>query len=114
MAAKGHETGHGGHDDGGGHHIIPFAIYIKVISALLVLTVITVAAAQVDFGHMNTVIAMLIASIKAGLVLAFFMHLKYDDKLYLVAFLTGVFFLIVLYFFSVTDFYTRFGVDGVL
>ena len=57
------------------------------------LTAITVAAAQVNFGPWNTVIAMGIASIKAGFVLAFFMHLKYDNKIYLVCFGTGVFFL---------------------
>lgn len=92
---------------GGKHHIIPLPVYFKVIGALLVLTVVTVAAARVDFGALNTVIALAIASVKAGLVLAFFMHLKYDDKLYLVAFGTGVFFLILLYFISWLDFVTR-------
>jgi cytochrome c oxidase subunit IV len=48
-----------------------------------------------------------IASIKASLVLAIFMHLKYDDKLYLVLFLTGVFFLIVMFFFCFLDWITR-------
>lgn len=92
---------------GGKHHIIPLSIYIKVISALMVLTVITVVAAQFHFGAFNTVIAMLIASVKAGLVLAFFMHLKYDDKLYIVWFGSAVFFLVVLYLFCWTDIYTR-------
>jgi cytochrome c oxidase subunit 4 len=92
---------------GGKHHIIPLPVYFKVIGALLVLTVITVAAARVDFGHLNTVIALAIASVKAGLVLAYFMHLKYDDRLYVVAFGTGVFFLILLYFISWMDFVTR-------
>lgn len=95
------------------HHIIPLSIYFKVIGTLMVLTVITVAAAQVDFGAMNTVIAMVIASVKAGLVLAFFMHLKYDDKLYIVTFGTGVFFLVVLYFFCWIDIYTRFFQQGI-
>lgn len=89
------------------HHIIPFSVYMKVITALLILTVVTVAAARVDFGAMNTVIAMLIASVKAGLVLAFFMHLKYDDRIYLVALGTGIFFLILLYFLTWVDVYTR-------
>lgn len=92
---------------GGKHHIIPFNVYIKVLSALLVLTVVTVVAAQFHFGAFNTVIAMLIASVKAGLVLAYFMHLKYDDRLYLVWFGSAVFFLIVLWLFSWVDIYTR-------
>lgn len=91
----------------GKHHIIPFNMYIKVLSALLVLTAITVIAAQFHFGAFNTVIAMAIASVKAGLVLAFFMHLKYDDRMYLVCFATGIFFLVVLYLFCWVDIYTR-------
>ena len=62
-------------------HIVPFKTYISVFVALLVLTVITVAIAQVDFGSFNIVIAMLIASFKAGLVALFFMHLKYEHPL---------------------------------
>jgi len=60
-------------------HIVPAKIYLGVLISLIVLTVITVAAAQVDFGAWNIVIAMLIASIKASLVALFFMHLKYED-----------------------------------
>jgi cytochrome c oxidase subunit 4 len=111
---------HGGHHSSGHaaeheeHHIIPLATYVKVLAALLVLTVITVAASRFDFGAMNTVINIGIASVKASLVLAIFMHLKYDDKLYLVVFLTGVFFLIVMYFFSVLDLFTRIPVSPIL
>ena len=55
--------------------------YTVIFGALLVLTIITVAAAQVDFGIMNLVIAMIIASVKAGLVALFFMHLKHENPL---------------------------------
>jgi cytochrome c oxidase subunit 4 len=78
------------------------------------MTVITVAVAQVNFGAWNTVIAMLIASIKAGFVLAFFMHLKYDNKIYRVLFGSAIFFLIVLYFFSILDIVTRIKVESIL
>ncbi len=98
-------------DDQQHHHMIPLKIYIQVLVLLLVLTAITVAAAQVNFGPWNTVIAMAIASIKAGFVLAFFMHLKYDDKLYRVCFGTAIFFLIVLYAFSKLDIVTRIVVE---
>jgi cytochrome c oxidase subunit 4 len=102
---------HGGDHN---HHIIPLKIYFRVIIALMLLTVLTVAASRVDFGAGNTVIAMLIASVKASLVLAFFMHLKYDDKMYVVAFGTAVFFLIILYFFSWVDIFTRFTESGIV
>jgi cytochrome c oxidase subunit 4 len=89
------------------HHIIPFKVYIYVLISLLILTALTVAASRVNFGEWNVVIAILIASMKAGLVLAFFMHLKYDDKLYLVTFGTGLFFLMLLFCLTWTDIYTR-------
>ena len=102
------------HEDQQHHHIIPLKTYVGVLGALLFLTFLTVLASRFDFGSMNTVINIGIASIKASLVLAIFMHLKYDDKLYLVVFLTGVFFLIVMYFFSVLDIFTRIPVNNIL
>lgn len=93
------------------HHIVPFGMYVKIISILLFLTVVTVGVAKpvtgVDFGLLNTFVAMLIATVKASLVLAYFMHLKYDNKLNLVVFLTALFFLIVLFAFSYTDIVSR-------
>ena len=48
-----------------------------------------------------------IATLKAALVLMYFMHLKYDDKSYLVIFLVGVFFIAVIFLFSSFDIVTR-------
>jgi cytochrome c oxidase subunit 4 len=64
-------------------HIQPQRIYVAVFFSLLVLTAITVAMAKVDFGNpsINLVIAMLVASVKAGLVALFFMHLRYEHPL---------------------------------
>ena len=52
--------------------------YLRVGAALLVLTVVTVGLSYVDFGShsSNIIVGMLVASIKAGLVAAIFMHLK--------------------------------------
>lgn len=61
-------------------HVLPVATYMKIYFTLLVLTVVTVGAAQVDFGALNTVIALAIASVKALLVAMFFMHLKFENK----------------------------------
>ncbi|MCB0351349.1 MAG: cytochrome C oxidase subunit IV family protein [Bdellovibrionales bacterium] len=100
------------------HHVVPLSSYQKVLGALLVLTVLTVAVAKpvsgFDAGMFNTFIAFSIATIKAVLVLAIFMGLKYDKKLYLVIFLTGIFFLIVMFSFSVLDIYTRIYVNPTL
>jgi cytochrome c oxidase subunit 4 len=94
---------HGAHE----HHIIPLKTYLAVFSALIVLTFVTVAVTWFDFGAFNAVVAFAIASVKAGLVLAYFMHLKYDNMMNRVIIGTGVFFLIVLWFFSVLDIATR-------
>jgi cytochrome c oxidase subunit 4 len=61
-------------------HIVPIEVFNRVFAALLVLTVLTVAASRVNFGPMNTVIAIVIASVKALLVALFFMHLKFEKK----------------------------------
>lgn len=61
-------------------HIIPKKTYLNILIILLVLTIITVAVSRVDFGALNLVVAMLVASVKAGLVGLYFMHLKYEDK----------------------------------
>lgn len=69
-------------------HILPRKHYLLTGAALLVLTVITVAAASVDWGEMtglgfaaNITVAMVIATVKATLVLMIFMHMKYEGAL---------------------------------
>ncbi len=95
-------------------HHIPLKTYYMVLGTLLVLTVITVAAARIDFGAMNTVIALAIASVKAGLVLAYFMHLKYDARIYLVGFFIAIFFVVLLYLFTVMDRATIIPIPGIM
>ena len=89
------------------HHIVSFKTYQNVLLSLLGLTVITVGVSLVDFGVFNLLIAMSIATAKATLVLMYFMHLKYDDRTYLVIFLVGIFFLIIIFLFSMFDIVTR-------
>lgn len=89
------------------HHIIPFKTYATILGILLLMTVITLITARMDFGALNAYIAMGIATFKATLVLLYFMHLKYDDKLYPTLFLTSIFFLLVMYSFSELDILTR-------
>jgi caa(3)-type oxidase subunit IV len=61
-------------------------LYKKVLIALLVLTAITVfVGVKVDFGTRtaNIVIGVLIAIVKASLVVAIFMHMKYEKRWWL-------------------------------
>ena len=75
---------HGGddHHQGVGHVVSP-KILIATGGALLVLTVLTVAAAKIDFAQLdlhelNIFVALAIAVVKATLVCLFFMHLRWD------------------------------------
>jgi cytochrome c oxidase subunit 4 len=59
-------------------HVTPLWVLLSVWAALAVLTIITVAAAQLDLGTLNTILAIGIATVKALLVALFFMHLVHD------------------------------------
>ena len=62
-------------------HVQPFGTYVKVFASLLFLTVVTVWVARFDFGIMNNMVAVGVATIKASLVTLFFMHGKYEGKI---------------------------------
>ncbi len=84
-------------------HAASPAIYSKVLGALVVLTVITVLAAGVNFGAANVVIALVIASIKGSLVALFFMHLRHDKPMSAIIFVTGLVMLAVFLILCVID-----------
>ena len=88
------------------HPVTSPKVYATVLAALLVLTVITVTAAGIDFGPYNTVIALVIATMKASLVALFFMHLRHD-RFNAVVFLGGVLFLAVFLIFTLFDIDSR-------
>jgi cytochrome c oxidase subunit 4 len=77
----GHSHGHSEQHHGEAGHVVPVSTFKKVLVALLVLTIITVLAAQVDMGKWNIVGALVIASMKASLVVLIFMHGKYENKI---------------------------------
>ncbi|MCO5262336.1 MAG: cytochrome C oxidase subunit IV family protein [Lentimicrobium sp.] len=64
------------------HHIVPYLTHIMVLLGLIVLTVITVLITSVELGAYNTTAALIIASLKGAVVLLYFMHLKFDHKIY--------------------------------
>ena len=88
------------------HPVTSPKVYAGVLVALLALTAVTVTAAGIDFGPYNTVIALVIATMKASLVALFFMHLRHD-KFNAVVFLGGVFFLAVFLIFTLFDINSR-------
>lgn len=88
-------------------HIAPTWFYIAVWGALMILTVITVAASRIDLGVLNLPIALGIATIKATLVALFFMHLFFDDKFNLVVLISGFIFVAIFCVLTVVDMLSR-------
>lgn len=102
------------HDDGHhGPHVTPLPIYFAVFGTLLVLTGVTVWIAQFDFGSANTLIAMLVATVKATLVAAIFMHLLYEERLNTLAFVFGLIFVSLFFIFTMLDVFTRKHIDPI-
>jgi len=64
------------------HHIVPYKVYIIILGALIVLTLLSVAITSIELGELTVAGALVLACIKSFLVLAYFMHLKFD-KLYI-------------------------------
>lgn len=92
---------------GEGHHI-GLSTHLKVFAALIGFTILTVVTAKMmDFGVFNGFIAFSIATAKGFLVMAYFMHLKYDEKIYRWIIASSFFFVLLLFFFCVLDIATR-------
>lgn len=62
-------------------HIVSNRKLIGIWLALLVLTALTVALTRLELGGWKVPGALAIACLKAGLVIAFFMHMKYEGRL---------------------------------
>ncbi|MGZ3725064.1 MAG: cytochrome C oxidase subunit IV family protein [Pseudobdellovibrio sp.] len=111
MSNHQHNSNHSsnGHHDNHEHHIMPFSTYIKVAVGLFALTFLTVIV-HIFESHYVTLapfFAFAIAAVKAFLVMAWFMHLKYDEPSNRIIFSLGFIFLAVLFFFCSIDIFTR-------
>jgi len=89
------------------HHIVSPVIYIIIGGSLLVLTGLTVGAAFLELGIFNPIVALLIACIKAILVVLFFMHVKYSSKLTKLTVFCGLFTFLALVGMTLADYFTR-------
>jgi len=97
-----HETPHEADTHGTGH-VVPLRLLVGVLAALLVLTVITVAVTYVDLGPFNLVLAMVIAGIKATLVLLYFMHLRWDRPFNAVVLISSLALVVLFVIFALID-----------
>jgi cytochrome c oxidase subunit 4 len=89
-------------------HAHPSAsVLYKVFGALMALLVVTVVAARYDMGSMNFAVATLIATVKAVLIILFFMHVKQSVPLTKLVVCAGFFWLLIMFTLTFSDYWTR-------
>lgn len=88
-------------------HIVPPKVYVGIFSSLMVLTAATVGAAFVSLGQFNIVIALAIATLKATLVVLYFMHVRYSPKRTQLVIICAMFWLAIMLALTMSDYSTR-------
>ncbi len=81
--------------------------FVFVWAALLVLTGLTVFASTLELGPFNAIVALAIATVKAMLVLLFFMELRTSTALTKAVMVAAIFFWMLLAGLSLSDYMTR-------
>ena len=88
-------------------HIIPPRTYYTIFGILMLLLVATVGAAYINLGPLNLIVAMSIAVTKAVLIILYFMHVRYGNKLTWVFSSAAFVWLAILIVLSLNDYATR-------
>jgi cytochrome c oxidase subunit 4 len=88
-------------------HIVSKKTYYTIFGALMVGTALTVGAAFVNLHNFNIVVALLIAAVKATLVILFFMHVKYSSRLTKLWVAVGFIWLGLMLAITLTDYFSR-------
>jgi len=89
------------------HHVTSLAVYFGVFFALAIGTLLTWYASTIDLGMWNTPVALIIATIKAVLVILFFMHVIHSTRLTWVVVVASFLWLGVLFVLTFADYLTR-------
>ena len=93
-------------------HVAPKSLYYTIFGLLILGTFLTVVAAKVDLGALNNVVMLGIACAKASLVVLFFMHVRWSTRLTWVVVCSGVFWLLIMFTLTMSDYLTRGWVPG--
>lgn len=88
-------------------HISSLATYVSIFALLMVLTFATVAVAFFDLGVFNIFAAVTIATVKAYLVVLYFMHVKYSARIIWLTAGAGFIWLFLMIGLTLSDFATR-------
>jgi cytochrome c oxidase subunit IV len=88
-------------------HVDSPKTFVYIWLALLVLALVTTGVSFIDLGAFNPVVALVIATTKAVLVVLFFMEMRYSSKITKVTIVSAIFFLFLLLGLSLTDYISR-------
>ena len=94
---------HGHGHEGEFSHPMPIWMLLTVFVTLLLLTVATVYQSSFDLGNIEVWLSLAIATVKAGLVIAFFMHLLWDKPLNMIIILSSLIFVSLFLGFTMMD-----------
>ncbi|MGH9410877.1 MAG: cytochrome C oxidase subunit IV family protein [Vicinamibacterales bacterium] len=93
-------------------HVAPKGLYYAVFGTLIFATFLTVVVAEIDLGVFNNIAMLAIACAKASLVVLFFMHVRWGTRLTWVVAAAGIFWLMIMFSLTLTDYLSRGWVEG--
>lgn len=85
-------------------HGMSIAGYIKIAAILAGLTALEVSTYFVDFGPAFLPVLLTLMCVKFFIVVSYFMHLKFDSKLFSFLFYTGLFLAVAVYIVALSTF----------
>ena len=94
---------HAAGDHHGFAHPMPVKQLIAVFLALIVLTFLTVYQSTLELGNSELIISLVIATVKASLVILFFMHMIHDKPLNAILFIGSFIFVALFLGFTLMD-----------
>ena len=78
--------------------------YIKIAAILAFLTGLEVSTYFVDFGPVFLPVLLVLMSVKFFIVVSYFMHLKFDSKIFSFLFYMGLFLAVTVYIVALSTF----------
>ncbi|WP_148288580.1 cytochrome C oxidase subunit IV family protein [Ilumatobacter nonamiensis] len=99
-----HDTGlEVGHHDHGAEHLTDNK-YVVIAIILAVITAAEVAASYIDLGAVFVPLLLFMMAIKFFIVVSFFMHLRFDNRLFSWMFYAGLFLAVFVYIVALLTF----------
>ena len=89
-------------------HYLPIRTYLIVFAALMLLLLLTIGVAFINLGPLSLIIALVIAAAKAILIMLYFMHVKYSNKLVWLFSGAGFLWLAILIGLTASDYISRY------